>query len=52
MESLFKSKKQMFMESLMKICNMDSNNAQIIASFIPDNQVIRPICNEPFSFPK
>lgn len=52
MDTIFKSKKQMFKESLMKICNLDSNNAQIISSFISENQIIRPICNEPISFAK
>lgn len=49
MNSIFKSKKQMFEESLMKICNLDSNSAQIICNFISKNQIIRPICNEPIS---
>ena len=40
------------MESLMKICNMNSSDAQNITNFVSDNQIIRPICNEPFSFAK
>ena len=52
MNKIFKSKKQMFEESLMKICNMDSSHAQMLSSFISENQIIRPICNEPISFVK
>ncbi len=51
MESLIKSKKQMFMESLMNICHMDSNIAQNITNFVSNNQVIRPVCNEPYFMP-
>ena len=52
MDSIFNIKKQYFMESLMKICNMDSNYAQIISDFVSKNQIIRPICNEPFIYGK
>ena len=52
MNTILKTKRQIFEESLMVICNMDSNNAQIISSFVSDNQIIRPICNEPISFAK
>ena len=50
MERQSKTKQQMFMESLMNICNMDSKSAQIFTDFISENQIIRPICNEPYIY--
>lgn len=50
METKTKSTRQMLMEAMMGICNMESDEAHVISEFVAENQIIRPICNEPFSF--
>lgn len=47
-----KTTKQMFTESLMKICRMDSSQAQDIANYVSENQIIRSICNESITYSK
>lgn len=50
METKTKSTRHMLMEAMMRICKMESDEAYVISEFVAENQIIRPICNEPFSF--